>query len=394
MNILIFNGGRGASTILKNIKRYKSIKITSVVNAYDDGKSSGDIRKNFNMLGPSDIRKVQATLIDEKMKNHIDFFNYRLPNLEKNYSALNILDNLENFIKDKFNLDNVIIQDLLKYKKSFLKVINNNPSGHIFSFNDCSLINCLYAGGYIYNQRDFLKTIKKFKNLFNIKHDVVINSCDNLKMIAIREDGQVLFSESEIVNLRSNVKIHSIFLIKQDILLDIKKIINLNFYEKINFFKKLNIYPNINQELINKILSADIIIFAPGTQHSSLLPTFLTKNIGDLIVSNKRALKVFITNIGADYENPVYIASDYVNNATKYLNMSSKISHKSLFYFNYILVNHNNYIDQNKVHYDRKGMERLNINYLANDFEDKNLRGNHNGELLIETIFKEYKRIN
>ena len=37
--------------------------ITSVVNAYDDGKSTGEIRKFFGMLGPSDIRKVQELML-------------------------------------------------------------------------------------------------------------------------------------------------------------------------------------------------------------------------------------------------------------------------------------------------------------------------------------------
>ena len=57
------------------------------------------------------------------------------------------------------------------------------------------------------------ETINNFKKIFKIKHDVLPNSNDNLKMIALREDGRVLYSESEIVNLRSNAKIHDFFLI-------------------------------------------------------------------------------------------------------------------------------------------------------------------------------------
>ena len=51
MNILIFNGGRGANTIIKSLKKIKDANISSVVNAYDDGKSTGEIRKFFDMLG-------------------------------------------------------------------------------------------------------------------------------------------------------------------------------------------------------------------------------------------------------------------------------------------------------------------------------------------------------
>ena len=82
MKITIFNGGRGASSIIDNLLSKKDIEITSIVNAYDDGKSTGEIRKYFNMLGPSDLRKVQSLFLDKedpKYINNLNFFNYRLP---------------------------------------------------------------------------------------------------------------------------------------------------------------------------------------------------------------------------------------------------------------------------------------------------------------------------
>ena len=44
MNLTIINGGRGASTILPAFIKNKKLNITSIVNAYDDGKSTGAIR--------------------------------------------------------------------------------------------------------------------------------------------------------------------------------------------------------------------------------------------------------------------------------------------------------------------------------------------------------------
>ena len=63
INIVIFNGGRGAGTIIPALQSIGNVNITSIVNAYDDGKSTGEIRKFFNMLGPSDIRKVQQLML-------------------------------------------------------------------------------------------------------------------------------------------------------------------------------------------------------------------------------------------------------------------------------------------------------------------------------------------
>lgn len=392
MNILIFNGGRGATSIIKNLKKINKIKITSVVNAYDDGKSTGEIRKYFEMLGPSDIRKVQSILLDDKNKNYKDFFNYRFEKDITYKKAINFLVNFEKILISKFNFNEKLIKELIFFKDSFLNNIyhKKNLFKSDFNFSDCSLINCLYAGSYIVNNRDLLKTINNFKDLFQIKHDVLPNSIDNLNMIALRNDGHVLYSESEIVNLRSNVILHSIFLIDHKKKLDKEKINNLNFEEKLNYFKKINIIPNLSKDLIDKIKLANVIIFSPGTQHSSLLPSYTTNNIGHIIASNRKALKVFITNIGADYENPVYIASDYVVNAIKYLDQSTKIKSDENKYINLIIVNHNNKIDSNKVHFDKENFKKFNIKFIAKDFEDKLLKGNHDGELITKTIIAEY----
>ncbi len=392
MNILIFNGGRGATSIIKNLKKIKKINITSVVNAYDDGKSTGEIRKYFEMLGPSDIRKVQSIFLDDKNKNYKDFFNYRFEKDITYNKAIDFLRNFEKILKSKFNFKEKLTKELVVFKDIFLNNIydKQNLFKSDFNFSDCSLINCLYAGSYIVNNRDISKTIYKFKEIFQIKHDVVPNSIDNLNMIALRKDGHVLYSESEIVNLRSNVILHSIFLIDHKKKLDKAKISNLNFEEKLNYFKKINIIPNLNKNLIDKIKLANVIIFSPGTQHSSLLPSYTTNNIGHIIANNRNALKVFITNIGADYENPVYIASDYVANAVKYLDQSSKIKSDANDYINLIIVNHNNKIDSNKVHFDKENLKKFNIKFIAKNFEDKLLKGIHDGELIYKTIMTEY----
>ena len=50
LKIVIINGGRGASTIIPALLSLEDKSITSIVNAYDDGKSTGEIRKFFNTV--------------------------------------------------------------------------------------------------------------------------------------------------------------------------------------------------------------------------------------------------------------------------------------------------------------------------------------------------------
>ena len=48
----------------------------------------------------------------------------------------------------------------------------------------------------------------------------------------------------------------------------------------------------------------------------------MSVGLAKAIADNTSAHKVFITNIGADYETPNYLASDYILGAHRYLNLS------------------------------------------------------------------------
>src|SRR3954471_13521978 len=82
LNIVVLNGGRGAASIIPAMLRRQGLNVTSIVNAYDDGKPTGEIRRFFDMLGPSDIRQVQELMLQEGDPNHAAskaLFDYRYP---------------------------------------------------------------------------------------------------------------------------------------------------------------------------------------------------------------------------------------------------------------------------------------------------------------------------
>jgi 2-phospho-L-lactate transferase/gluconeogenesis factor (CofD/UPF0052 family) len=58
MKIALFCGGRGSATIIRALLRRTDIELSLLVNAYDDGLSTGALRSFIpGMLGPSDFRK-------------------------------------------------------------------------------------------------------------------------------------------------------------------------------------------------------------------------------------------------------------------------------------------------------------------------------------------------
>ena len=78
LKVVLIGGGTGTSSILEGIKKYTD-NISVIVNVTDTGRSSGLIRKDFNMLAPGDTRNCLIALSNsEQLMN--DLFQYRIKN--------------------------------------------------------------------------------------------------------------------------------------------------------------------------------------------------------------------------------------------------------------------------------------------------------------------------
>ena len=150
--ILIFNGGRGATNIINYFqKKELNFKITSIVNAYDDGKSTGNIRDIFNILGPSDIRKVQSLFIPKNNDfNQINMlFNLRIT-LSTKKEFFSIIDDFINKVSNNLfgirfknkQINNYLIKNLNFFYKYLLADKNKYKK---LKIKDLSLMNCIYT---------------------------------------------------------------------------------------------------------------------------------------------------------------------------------------------------------------------------------------------------------
>jgi uncharacterized cofD-like protein len=61
--VVALGGGTGLSTLLRGLKRYTS-NITAVVTVFDDGGSSGRLRRELNILPPGDLRDCLVALAE------------------------------------------------------------------------------------------------------------------------------------------------------------------------------------------------------------------------------------------------------------------------------------------------------------------------------------------
>ena len=107
IKIAVIGGGTGLAVLLKGLKRYSN-RISAIVAVTDDGKSSGIIRQEFDILPPGDIRKcISALATDEELLS--DIMEYRF---QKDGNSLS-----------GHTLGNIWITALTKHLGSFPKAI-------------------------------------------------------------------------------------------------------------------------------------------------------------------------------------------------------------------------------------------------------------------------------
>ncbi len=59
--IVVIGGGTGSFTLLQGLKQYAT-NITALVNMADDGGSTGQLRDEFGVLPPGDVRQCLVAL--------------------------------------------------------------------------------------------------------------------------------------------------------------------------------------------------------------------------------------------------------------------------------------------------------------------------------------------
>ncbi len=398
LNVVVINGGRGAATLIPALLARQGLNVTSVVNAYDDGKSTGEIRRFFSMLGPSDIRKVQELMLpadDPDYAANLHVFQYRFPEGARRDE---VLARLRAFAHgDSADLVGATFQStkvrsgLRRCVREFLDALHaiEQVSGEQFQFGDCSIMNCVYAGAFVVFQRNIEQATRFIDKLFKLRGTVLPTSIEDKKLVALRENGQMLYSEAEIVELRSNVRIDRIYLL--DRLLVPARFDPLTTAEKRTYLDHQQCFVAVSNGVRTALRQADIILYSAGTQHSSLYPTYLSTGLAASIADNTSALKVFVTNIGADYETPSYKASDYIKGAFRYLNLADARQFTMPELFDAVLINQSRFkADDTYVEFDEDGFADVQVQRIVGAFESPTSPGKHDGGRIVQTVLELY----
>ena len=280
MKITLFSGGRGNKNLITELSKLdENFDIRIIINGYDDGLSTGELRDYLgNILGPSDFRKCISYL--GKNTDTVKLCDYRLP----------VGSTRSDFQKFTETVSNENIKNLLKYFDEFV-------GDSKFNYSDCAIGNIVFSSLFI-QCNDFQETVDEYAALLGVPSNLRIINVDkgvSRRLVALLTDGTYLQDESSIVNLDHKTKISDFFFIPYGERLSLPKDYRNNLVK----LSALNVVPEVSDLAKSEIRSSDIVIFGSGTQYSSLLPTYKILGENNVTISAKSYM---IGNVGLDHD--------------------------------------------------------------------------------------------
>lgn len=151
--IVVFGGGTGQSVLLSGLKKFP-FDITAIVSVSDDGKSTGKLRREFNVPAVGDIRRVLVSLSETEE----------------------------------------VIEELVNYRFKTTSDLDGHTVGNILLTALTDISGNLSSG------------IKQIGKVLNLKGKVLPLTDDNVTLMAEMEDGNIVEGESSITAYGQQIK--------------------------------------------------------------------------------------------------------------------------------------------------------------------------------------------
>jgi len=310
--VVLFCGGSGASQLVKMYAEMDQIDLTILVNCYDDGLSTGALRRCIpGLLGPSDVRKnVRNSLPrnrdDFASLDHILGLRFR-DDLEGAAVLADPLSVLRN-VRVTGSLSRRSTASLTDTVERFASYLRSDDRG--LSLRDVALGNIIFAGFYL-EQQNFNESVRAFAEFADIRASILnLTDGDDLRLVALTDRGLVVPDESGISSLRPSEKLADVFVLDSYLTkADSLHFDGLDKRAKLEYLSARSRVPCMNPEAREAIANADVIIYWPGTQHSSLFPSYLTEGLAEAILDSRAGRKVLVMNAWRD--NDIYNESAY-----------------------------------------------------------------------------------
>ena len=415
IKVAMFTGGRGSISITRSLLKNPDVALANIINAYDDGLSTGRLRAMLpGYLGPSDFRKNITTMMptgNRPTRSLKALFEYRFPvdvSREAVVETLTALaqsraSSIPELQRHWVGLVVGTAQRLQEALLAFLDIYHKRfEEGDQFDLRDASFGNLLMTGEYLLKECSFNAMVASVSDLCDIRGKVVnVSEGDNLYLVGLKEDGVVLRSEAMVVGPQSRVKIQELYLLAEPLTdTTADRLALLPVDQREQQLMAMNRPVRAGRECLETLATADLIIYAPGTQNSSLLPSYFSIGVGEAIAANKAAKKIFVSNLREDHEIPEATADSLIESCVRYLNRRGELSFATQDYITDVFVHKNIGRVEKEAHYlsfnfDSPGYESLRIK--ESNWEATRVPGLHNGDQVatqIHNVVRQQRTIN
>ncbi len=348
LKVVLFSGGRGSGALTRQLVGNPGISLTVAINGYDDGASTGEVRRFLrDSLGPSDFRKNASRLATELRSCTpalIELLDYRFPEGAGETEAREAFAAVAGNASDSpeiHRLSERVPADVRGRVADALNRFADRLAEAPFNFSDCSLGNLVFAGFYLQAGRAFNAAVDEYAALVGLSAGLIENVTDgtNAWLVGLDETGHLLATEEALVDASRPHRVRDIFLIDRPLSEPERLEIDGSPGPATRRLGDRAVQLSINPRLATKLSAADLIIYAPGTQHSSLFPSYLTPGLSAAISGNLSAIKLLITNIQSDAEITGSNAVEIIDRAVFYLKEKGRVTVPTPCLITHYLVN-------------------------------------------------------
>jgi 2-phospho-L-lactate transferase/gluconeogenesis factor (CofD/UPF0052 family) len=322
--VTMFTGGRGGASIARHLLRTGEVALTLVINGYDNGLSTGAVRRFVpGMLGPSDFRKNLALHLDRADPEQaalIAVLQHRLPPDANRREFDRLVEALDRAGGGPFAAlpdaaRTAILTDLAVLDRRF-----DRRPGRL-DLSDCALGNLVFAGAYLRLSGAFNAAVRSCARTFGSPAELAnVTNGENAYLVALKQDGRLLADEAEIVAPQDTVAITDLFLLREQLTPRGRAELAARPVERLReSLARRSASVSLSPQARSAIEHCDLLVYGPGTPHSSLLPSYLTPGVGEAVAASRAGAKVFVVNTRDDNDVRGLSAADLVDRTLAYL---------------------------------------------------------------------------
>ncbi|QFG26960.1 hypothetical protein F7P10_10255 [Actinomadura sp. WMMB 499] len=313
MRVAMFGGGRGTAAIARRLLETPGVELSLLVNGYDDGLSTGALRRFLpGMLGPSDFRKNLLLRRDGDGPGRaalVAFLERRLPPGTARRDLDGLADALPRGVREPVERDLAALRARL----------DADPDG--LDLADCAVGNLVIAGAYLRLGRDFNAAVGHCARAYGSAARLLnVTGGEDAHLAAVKASGRVLADEAGIVAPQDPSPITDLFLLREPLTAAGRDELERLPPARVRWvLRRRRAALTANPAALAALRDADLIVYGPGTPHSSLLPSYLTPGVPDAVAASRAAAKVLVVNLTDDHDVRGLSAAGHLGLALSYL---------------------------------------------------------------------------